>query len=69
MLLVGPHDNKDPILNVYSELYRLIGVDPPDSAWDKAGNWEGLCREMIPVADERFTQHLAELESGEAGER
>jgi hypothetical protein len=32
VLLVGPHDNKDPILNVYSELYRLIGVDPPDSA-------------------------------------
>lgn len=23
VLLVGPHDNKDPILNVYSELYRL----------------------------------------------
>lgn len=32
VLLVGPHDNKDPILNVYSELYRLIGVDPPDNA-------------------------------------
>jgi hypothetical protein len=37
-------------------------------AGDKAGNWEGWYREMIPVADERFAQHLGELESGEAGQ-
>lgn len=30
-LLVGPHDEKDPVLNVYSELYRLIEVEPPDN--------------------------------------
>jgi hypothetical protein len=31
VLLVGSHDDKDPILNVYSELYRLIGAIPPDN--------------------------------------
>jgi hypothetical protein len=38
-------------------------------AGDKAGNWEGWYREMIPVAEARFAQHLVELESGEEGER
>jgi hypothetical protein len=28
ILLVGPHDDHDPILNVYSELYRLLGAEP-----------------------------------------
>ena len=32
ILLVGRHDDKDPVLNVYAELYRLLGVEPPDSA-------------------------------------
>ncbi len=32
ILLVGRHDNQDPVLNVYAELYRLLGVEPPDSA-------------------------------------
>jgi hypothetical protein len=32
VLLVGPHDDNDPILNVYAELYLLIGVDPPENA-------------------------------------
>ncbi len=32
ILLVGRHDDQDPILNVYAELYRLLGVEPPDSA-------------------------------------
>jgi hypothetical protein len=36
VLLVGPHDDQDPILNVYAELYRLLGVEPqPDSGRDK----------------------------------
>ena len=57
-----------------SEIRLLFAFDPPREAiflvaGDKAGNWEGWYREMIPVADARFTQHLAELESGEAGER
>ncbi|MGO9082304.1 MAG: hypothetical protein ACLQDY_25305 [Streptosporangiaceae bacterium] len=32
VLLVGPHNDQDPILNVYAEMYRLLGVDPPDAA-------------------------------------
>lgn len=32
VLLVGPHHDRDPILNVYTELYRLLGVEPPDAA-------------------------------------
>lgn len=28
VLLVGPHDDEDPVLNVYAELYRLLGADP-----------------------------------------
>jgi hypothetical protein len=36
VLLVGPHDERDPILNVYAELYRLLGVGiPADAGRDK----------------------------------
>lgn len=36
ILLVGQHDDQDPVLNVYTELYRLLGVEPqPDSGRDK----------------------------------
>jgi hypothetical protein len=36
VLLVGPHDDQDPVLNVYAELYRLLGAEPqPDSGRDK----------------------------------
>jgi hypothetical protein len=31
IILVGPHDDRDPLLNVYAELYRLLGVEPPDA--------------------------------------
>jgi hypothetical protein len=27
ILLVGQHDDRDPLLNVYAELYRLLGVN------------------------------------------
>jgi hypothetical protein len=32
ILLIGRHDDQDPVLNVYAELYQLLGVEPPDSA-------------------------------------
>ena len=32
ILLVGRHDDQDPVRNVYAELCRLLGVEPPDSA-------------------------------------
>lgn len=31
ILLVGPHANDDPGIDVYQMLYRLAGVSPPDS--------------------------------------
>ena len=36
VLLVGPHDDQDPVLNVYAELYRLLGIEPePGTRRDK----------------------------------
>lgn len=36
VLLVGPHDDKNPVVSVYAELYRLLGIEPaPDSGRDK----------------------------------
>ena len=32
ILLVSRHDGQDPALDVYAELYRLLGVEPPGSA-------------------------------------
>lgn len=32
LLLVGPHDDKDPDQDVYTELYKILGVEPPDTA-------------------------------------
>jgi hypothetical protein len=32
VLLVGRHDDEDPVLNVYAELYRLLGAEPPEAA-------------------------------------
>jgi hypothetical protein len=32
VLLVGPHDAADPSLDVYAELYELLGTDPPEGA-------------------------------------
>jgi len=54
-----------------TEIRLLFAFDPRREAiflvaGDKAGNWEGWYREMIPVADRRFAQHLAELDTGEA---
>ena len=32
VLLVGPHDAADPGLDVYGELYELLGTAPPEGA-------------------------------------
>ena len=31
ILLVGPHDDKDPNRDVYTELYAILGVEPPNA--------------------------------------
>jgi hypothetical protein len=32
IVVVGCHDDQQPLLNVYAELYRLLGIEPPDGA-------------------------------------
>lgn len=32
VLLIGPHDDTRPAINIYAELYRLLGIEPPDTA-------------------------------------
>ena len=32
ILLIGRHDDQDPVLNVYAELNCLLGVEPQDGA-------------------------------------
>jgi hypothetical protein len=32
ILLVGPHDDKDPFMDVYSQLYELAGLTEPPTA-------------------------------------
>jgi hypothetical protein len=56
-----------------SEIRLLFAFDPWREAillvaGDKAGNWEGWYRVAIPLADDRFSQHLAELAEEEARE-
>ena len=31
-MLFGPHNDSDPVLNVYTELYRLLGTQPENDA-------------------------------------
>jgi hypothetical protein len=38
-------------------------------AGDKAGDWDTWYRKAIPLADERFGQHLAALEAEEVDRR
>jgi hypothetical protein len=58
ILLVGPHDDQDPALNVYAELYRLVGAEPPP---DAGRNKPPCCDEiedLPPVLGEALTQIL-----------
>jgi hypothetical protein len=57
-----------------SEIRLLFAFDPRREAillvaGDKAGNWDGWYRQAIPLADERFTLHLASLEGKEVKKR
>ncbi|HWD61663.1 MAG TPA: type II toxin-antitoxin system RelE/ParE family toxin [Humibacter sp.] len=49
-----------------SELRMLFAFDPERQAilliaGDKAGNWSKWYRKSIPIADDRFTEHLDQL--------
>ena len=55
-------DDRDPVLFAFDPRREAIFL----VAGDKAGNWDGWYREAIPLADERFTQHLTELVAEES---
>jgi hypothetical protein len=51
-----------------SEVRMLFAFDPVRRAvflvaGDKSGNWRGWYEKAIPLADDRFDAHLAELET------
>lgn len=70
------HDMKElrPPSSGSTEMRLLFAFDPRREAiflvaGDKAGNWDAWYRKAIPLADERFTQHLIELKAEEASKR
>jgi len=57
-----------------TEIRMLFAFDPRREAivlvaGDKAGNWDGWYRRAIPLADQRFAEHLTALEAKEAKKR
>ena len=53
-----------------TEIRMLFAFDPAREAiflvaGDKAGNWNRWYRQAIPLADERYTEHLIDLKEGE----
>jgi hypothetical protein len=58
ILSAGPHDNQDPILNVYAELYRLLAAGPqPDSGRDKPPCCDET-EELPPVLGDALSEIL-----------
>ncbi|MHB1433089.1 MAG: type II toxin-antitoxin system RelE/ParE family toxin [Streptosporangiaceae bacterium] len=54
-----------------SEIRLLFAFDPRREAiflvaGNKEGNWDGWYREAIPLADQRFARHLADLDAEKA---
>ena len=54
-----------------SEIRMLFAFDPAREAiflvaGDKAGNWTRWYRQAIPIADERYTEHLISLKEDES---
>ena len=52
-----------------TEIRILFAFDPVREAiflvaGDKSGNWERWYREAVPLADERYAEHLTALERG-----
>jgi hypothetical protein len=54
-----------------SEIRMLFAFDPSREAiflvaGDKSGNWNRWYRQVIPIADERYTEHLIDLKEDES---
>lgn len=52
-----------------TEIRILFAFDPEREAiflvaGDKSGDWEGWYRQSVPLADERYAEHLAALKEG-----
>ncbi|MFE4822889.1 hypothetical protein ACFRFU_42045 [Streptomyces sp. NPDC056704] len=57
VVLVGPHDDNDPVHDVYTLLYQLAGLEPPKDRRTKpacCGADDGL----PPFADQRLVDDL-----------
>jgi hypothetical protein len=57
----------------HSEIRMLFAFDPPREAivlvaGDKSGRWESWYRTAIPLADERFSEHLIALKEASNNE-
>jgi hypothetical protein len=62
VLLVGSHDEGGPILNVYAELYRLIGINPPDNVGRDKPPCCDEADELPPVLGTAVTEILDRAE-------
>lgn len=58
ILLVGRHEAQDPALDVYAELYRLLGVEPPDSARRDKPPCCDESTELPPVLGDAVTEFV-----------
>jgi hypothetical protein len=58
ILLVGPHNDHDPVLNVYAELYRLLGAGPPPDARRAKPPCCDEIAELPPVLGDALTEIL-----------
>ena len=58
ILLVGPHDDQDPFMDVYSQLYELAGLAKPPTAERTKPPCCGKEDGKPPVPD---SEHLADL--------
>jgi hypothetical protein len=57
ILLVGPHDD-DQIMDIYAELYRLLGVDPPDAAGRRKPPCCDEAQDLPPLLGASITEVL-----------
>jgi hypothetical protein len=71
ILLVGPHDDQDPALNVYAELYRVLGAEPPPDAGrdkppccDEIGDVPPVLGETLPEILDRAAKLRRTRRSG-----
>lgn len=68
---VPQHERAAPPSTGSSEIRMLFAFDPAREviflvAGDKSGNWNRGYKQAIPIADERYTEHLIDLKEDES---